>query len=95
MRFIHRSIGYTKTKMQSKGIYKMKSIWKRNPRLSLKYNVSASLFSKSEDEAPAFSQAETGDFSVDLHKCAIFAAVFAAWCILVKIRRILRKNKRK
>ncbi len=73
----------------------MKNIWKRNPRLSLKYNVSASLFSKNEDETPTLSQAETGDFSIDLHKCALLAALFSAWCIFVKIRRLVRQNRKK
>ena len=73
----------------------MKNLLKKNPRLSLKYDISTSLFSKSEDSEPVLTKAEKGDFSIDLRRCLLIVGLVSLFSLLLKLRRLCRKHRRK
>ena len=73
----------------------MKDLLKKNPKISLKYDVSTAVFSKSEDADPVFATSEKGNFSIDLRRGLLIAGLFAAFSFFVKLRRLCRRCGKK
>ncbi|MBP3436304.1 MAG: hypothetical protein J6K61_00145 [Clostridia bacterium] len=70
----------------------MKSLWNKNPRLSLKYSINADLFSQSANEEPTLATAKQGDFSIDFQKSLILCCLFSMFYLIVSMRRVFRKK---